>query len=81
MLEPNVPPSVKVAEDDDLDLCLYYLRTLYHILQYSGQVSWSVLMSQHLIFGHGLVSIGGKQESRWQETKANTNLPSFSEQW
>lgn len=45
------------SEDDDLDLCLYYLRTLHHVLRYSGTVSWAVLASKHLLISGSEVQI------------------------
>lgn len=45
--EKSEAPTV-FSEDDDLDLCLYYLRTLHHVLQCSGDVSWAILASKHL---------------------------------
>lgn len=44
------PPTF--TEDDDLDLCLYYLRTLSHVLGCAAEISWNVLASKHVSF-HG----------------------------
>ncbi|KAI5465986.1 Dopey, N-terminal-domain-containing protein [Mariannaea sp. PMI_226] len=36
------------SSDDDLDLCLYYLRTLSNVLACSGDISWSALASKYV---------------------------------
>lgn len=36
------------TDDDDLDLCLYYLRTFSNVLTHSGEVSRTVLASKHV---------------------------------
>ncbi|TWU71154.1 hypothetical protein ED733_001741 [Metarhizium rileyi] len=38
------------TEDDDLDLCLYYLRTLHNVLDVSGDVCRAVLASKYVSF-------------------------------
>ncbi|PNP83044.1 hypothetical protein FNYG_03366 [Fusarium nygamai] len=51
------------SEDADLDLCLYYLRTLSNILTCAGDISWTVLSSKHVSF-HGQdmqISSGGEE--------------------
>ena len=58
---PGLPSASEVSEDDDLDLCFYYLRTMHHVLAYSGEVSWGVLASKHLSFSSGQVSISSKK--------------------
>lgn len=40
------PPSVKFTDFDDLDLCLYYLRTLSNIFRWSPDIVWGVLASK-----------------------------------
>lgn len=51
--------KVIFSEDDDLDLCLYYLRTLHNVLRCSGGVSWPVVASKHLSFTGNKVHISG----------------------
>ncbi|KFA53049.1 hypothetical protein S40293_05311 [Stachybotrys chartarum IBT 40293] len=50
------------SEEDDLDLALYYLRTLYQVLRCSGDVSWSVLATKHLFFHGSDIHIGSGGE-------------------
>lgn len=38
------------TEDDDLDLCLYYLRTIHNVLRSSGDISRAVLASKYVAF-------------------------------
>ena len=45
--KPDKVP-VTFSEDEDLDLCLYYLRTLSNILACAGDISWAVLASKHV---------------------------------
>ncbi|KAM4054924.1 protein dopey [Hirsutella rhossiliensis] len=54
--------SVQLGEDDDLDLCLYYLRTLHRVLGCTGEVSRVVLASKYLYFSGGQVQIRGSAE-------------------
>ncbi|KAF4460521.1 hypothetical protein FALBO_12692 [Fusarium albosuccineum] len=51
------------VEDEDLDLCLYYLRTLSSILSCAGEISWTVLASKHVSFHgpHMQISSGGEE--------------------
>lgn len=49
--KPN-QDSLSFSEDEDLDLSLYYLRTLSNILTCAGDISWTVLSSKHVSF-HG----------------------------
>ncbi|POR36162.1 Protein dopey [Tolypocladium paradoxum] len=49
--------SILFGEDDDLDLCLYYLRTLHHVLRCTSEVSRAVLASKYLYFAGGQVHI------------------------
>lgn len=51
-VEPNT-----FSEDDDLDLCLYYLRTLHNVLRCSGDMSRAVLASKYVSFADGQVQI------------------------
>lgn len=46
--EKRIPSPVSFSEDDDLDLCLYYLRSLSNVLRASGETSWNVLASRHV---------------------------------
>lgn len=36
------------SEDDDLDLCLYYLRSLHNVLKCTGNTSWAIMGSKHV---------------------------------
>lgn len=49
--EKSLSEPLAFTEDDDIDLCLYYLRTLYHVLTHSGETSGAILVSKHLSFG------------------------------
>ncbi|KAL6403574.1 Protein dopey [Ilyonectria robusta] len=61
--------SVTFSEDEDLDLCLYYLRTLSNVLACAGDISWAVLASKHVAFrGQQLqISTGADEEMTLQE--------------
>ena len=48
----NDQVSIPLSEDEDLDLALYYLRTLSNILACAGEISWNVMASKHVSF-HG----------------------------
>lgn len=48
--ESPLPDTMAFSEDDDLDICLYYVRVLFNVLRHSGDVSWSILASKHLSF-------------------------------
>ncbi|KAF5000647.1 hypothetical protein FGRMN_1580 [Fusarium graminum] len=54
---------VTLSEDDDLDLSLYYLRTLSNMLTCAGDISWTVLASKHVSFHgqHMQISSGGEE--------------------
>lgn len=56
--------SPTFSGDEDLDLCLYYLRTLSNVLACSGDISWSVLASKHVSFRgqQTQISTGGDDE-------------------
>ncbi|RBR06838.1 hypothetical protein FVER53590_08090 [Fusarium verticillioides] len=60
--KPN-QDSLSFSEDEDLDLCLYYLRTLSNILTCAGDISWTVLSSKHVSFHgqHMQISSGGEE--------------------
>ncbi|RGP62868.1 putative regulator of reproduction [Fusarium longipes] len=51
------------SEGEDLDLALYYLRTLSNILACAGDISWTVLASKHVSFhgNHMQISSGGEE--------------------
>lgn len=51
---------ITFSEDDDLDLCLYYLRSLSNVLRSSGDVSWSVLATKHVSFAGERMHISSK---------------------
>lgn len=46
--ENHIPEPVTFSEDDDLDLCLYYLQSLVNVLRTCGDVAWGVLASKHV---------------------------------
>ncbi|KHN96423.1 Dopey [Metarhizium album ARSEF 1941] len=48
---------IKFTEDDDFDLCVYYLRTLYNVLRASGDMSRAVLASKYVSFSDGSAHI------------------------
>ncbi|KAL7769371.1 hypothetical protein ACKLNR_000755 [Fusarium oxysporum f. sp. zingiberi] len=60
--KPN-QDSLSFSEDEDLDLSLYYLRTLSNILTCAGDISWTVLSSKHVSFHgqHMQISSGGEE--------------------
>ncbi|KAG6008310.1 hypothetical protein E4U21_004636 [Claviceps maximensis] len=41
---------LEFTEDDDLDLCVYYLKTLHNILLCSSDISRAVLATKHVAF-------------------------------
>lgn len=45
------------TDDDDLDLCLYYLRTLYNVIRCSGEMPRAVLASKYVAFSNGSAHI------------------------
>lgn len=51
--------SVQLDEDDDLDLCVYYLRTLHLVLGCTGEVSRVVMATKYLSFDGGETQIRG----------------------
>ncbi|KAL6924701.1 hypothetical protein FSST1_001975 [Fusarium sambucinum] len=59
----NDQVSTSFSEGEDLDLALYYLRTLSNILACAGEISWTVLASKHVSFhGHHIqISSGGEE--------------------
>ncbi|KAL7792929.1 Dopey, N-terminal domain-containing protein [Trichoderma ceciliae] len=63
--EQSPPEPLIFTEDDDIGLCFYYLRTLHHVLNYSGEASGAVLVSKHLSFGNTekvQISTGGDED-------------------
>lgn len=48
------------TEDDDLDLCVYYLRTLHNVILCSSDVSRAVLASKYVAFVDKAAHIRGK---------------------
>ncbi|SCN75398.1 probable regulator of reproduction DopA [Fusarium fujikuroi] len=60
--KPN-QDQLSFSEDADLDLSLYYLRTLSNILTCAGDISWTVLSSKHVSFHgqHMQISSGGEE--------------------
>jgi hypothetical protein len=59
----NDQVSTSFSDGEDLDLTLYYLRTLSNILACAGEISWTVLASKHVSFhGHHIqISSGGEE--------------------
>ncbi|CAG7554488.1 unnamed protein product [Fusarium equiseti] len=59
----NGEVSMSLSEDEDLDLALYYLRTLSNILACAGEISWNVMASKHVSFHgqHIQISSGGEE--------------------
>jgi len=51
--------NVVFNENDDIELCLYYLRSLQHVLRCTGEVTRAVLASKYLYFGGGEVHLRG----------------------
>ncbi len=58
----------KVSEDDDLDLALYYLRTLYNVLRWAPDAIWGVLATKAL-------SVEGTSVRIADLGKSHTHLP------
>ncbi|KAJ4144793.1 hypothetical protein LMH87_003663 [Akanthomyces muscarius] len=54
--------SQQFAEGDDLDLCLYYLRTMHNVLGCTGEAPWAIMGSKHVApTGENLhISTGGE---------------------
>ncbi|KAM0274902.1 hypothetical protein ACHAQH_007754 [Verticillium albo-atrum] len=44
----DLQASVAFSEDDDLDTCLYYLRTLSNVFRWAPDAIWSILVSSTL---------------------------------
>lgn len=59
----QAPKPVALTEDDDLDLCLYYLRGLSNVLRISGDMAWTILASKHVSFAGRAIQISCKLES------------------
>ncbi|PHH61555.1 hypothetical protein CDD81_292 [Ophiocordyceps australis] len=55
---------IMFKEDDDVDLCLYYLRSLNQILGCTGPVARQVLASKHLMFEGEEMQIGSAAEKK-----------------
>lgn len=36
------------SESDDLDLCLYYIRTMHNVLGCAGDIPWAIMGSRHV---------------------------------
>lgn len=58
--EEKAPVDRVLSEDDDVALGLYYLRTLHHVLQYSGDSAWVVLATKHVTVHEQQMHISGK---------------------
>lgn len=52
----NLQP-ILLSTDDDLELCLYYLRILYHVILRSGEVSAPILATKRLSFNGSQIQI------------------------
>ncbi|KJZ80606.1 hypothetical protein HIM_00456 [Hirsutella minnesotensis 3608] len=50
------------SEEDDLELCLYYLRALHRVLSCTGEMSTLILASKYLYLGAGQAQIRGSVE-------------------
>ncbi|UNI14582.1 hypothetical protein JDV02_001198 [Purpureocillium takamizusanense] len=55
--EKAATDNVVFNENDDIELCLYYLRSLQHVLRCTGEMTRAVLASKYLYFGDGEVHI------------------------
>lgn len=64
--------STIFSEEDDLDLCLYYLRTLSNVLRSSGDVSWPVLASKHISIQRQHMQISCRLLT-WRRAVTNTD--------
>lgn len=76
--DPDSHGQIQFSEDDDLELCLYYLRTLSNILRCSSEVSWNVVATKHISFEGGSAQMSSKiilaihdsqalTHTRWQQ--------------
>ncbi|KAJ3491402.1 hypothetical protein NLG97_g5604 [Lecanicillium saksenae] len=54
--------SQPFSEHDDLDLCLYYLRTMHNVLSCTGEIPWTIIGSKHVSNADGSlhISTGGE---------------------
>jgi hypothetical protein len=48
------------TDDNDLDLCLYYLQAFSNVLKYSGEVSRTVLATKHVTINGQHIQISSK---------------------
>lgn len=62
--EKFVPEPKEFSGDDDVDLCLYYLRSLSNVLSACGDVAWAVLASKH-VSTHGQSMHISSKPSEW----------------
>ncbi|VUC36112.1 unnamed protein product [Clonostachys rosea] len=62
-LEKPLAVSTNFSDDDDLDLCLYYLRTLSNVLSCGGDIIWSVFATKHIALQSSTlhISSGGEE--------------------
>ncbi|KAF4123448.1 hypothetical protein GMORB2_6149 [Geosmithia morbida] len=60
----QAPKPVTLTEDDDLDICLYYLRGLSNVLRIGGDMAWNILASKHVSFAGRIIQIssGGEED-------------------
>jgi hypothetical protein len=68
------PTPVQFSEDDDLELCLYYLRTLSNIMRCSSEVSWAVVATKHLSFDESVPHISSKSFHRDEHVHSAHNI-------
>ena len=54
----------KFTDDNDLDLCLYYLQAFSNVLRYSGEVSRSVLATKHVTIHGQHIQISSKFDAK-----------------
>jgi hypothetical protein len=45
--------SLRLTDDDDMDLCLYYLRTLSNVFKWAPDGIWAVLASKSVTVDEG----------------------------
>lgn len=57
--DEKIPTPREFDEDDDVNLGLYYLRALHHVLQCSGDSAWVVLASKYITVHEQQMHISG----------------------
>lgn len=69
--ETAVEESTTFSGDEDVDLCLYYLRTLSNVLTCTGDASWSALSSKHVSFREQQLQISCKSSPAHESRHTN----------